>query len=72
MNSNKWSYLKSTRNGAIVGLLYSLYTTYTDGLLSGLSGDIMLSYIGGYVFGGAVGGAFLFCIVAFIRNLFVK
>ena len=72
MKSNKWNYLKAARNGAIFGFIYSLYDIYANGLSTSIPSDVVLYYTGGLLFGGTVGGAFLFCIITSIRNLFVK
>ena len=78
----KWNYIKSLRNGCIFGFFYSPYLIYQDiqeSIPDGLEvnfSDILAAFITPYslglTIGHIIGGAFLFMIIAGIRNLFVK
>tara|TARA_B110001469_G_scaffold87408_1_gene82923 strand:+ start:676 stop:864 length:189 start_codon:yes stop_codon:yes gene_type:complete len=59
MKNQKWNVIRSTATGAVVGAIFTL-----------MNGDIgnLPSEQAGSLFGGTAGGAFMFGIVAVIRN----
>ena len=69
MKSKKWSEKKSMRNGAVFGVLYSIYLELENGLTLF---QATTPYFIGLWIGGAIGGAFLFVLVTWVRNFFIK
>ena len=70
----------SIRNGAVVGLINAFYSIYSDisknstvnfSDIIDIQGVIFYASIG-QIIGNIIGGAFLFGVIALIRNYFVK
>jgi hypothetical protein len=66
MPSSKLSITKAALYGLLIGLAYSIFIRFSEFDL------VPVSYTVGQLIGSAVGGAFLFAVVAAIANLFRK
>ena len=77
---HKWSISRSIRNGAVIGILFSFYSLYQE--VSSSDAITFYDLIDtkglrfyaalGEIIGGLVGGAFIFGVIAKIRNFFIK
>lgn len=73
IQSKKWNLWKVILIGAVIGALYSAYGVLTEDWeirFGALPKSQHFSAAFGEVIGGTVGGAFLFGLVALIRNYF--
>lgn len=68
MKPSEWNPLKAAGYGAFAGALFSIFNVISS---NGYQ-SFPATYFVGYLIGGIVGGAFLFAVVAAIRNLFIK
>lgn len=67
MKSEKWSLKKAAIWGAVISPLGLLAQSFLGNAGATGGGPEFV----GYILGGMIGGAFLFCLVAALRNLFV-
>ncbi|MGB1215046.1 MAG: hypothetical protein ACPG4X_16890 [Pikeienuella sp.] len=64
---SKWNLIKVMQIGAIAGFVYAAASS----LMNGTFGSPVAGFVG-YLIGSAIGGALLFGVVGFVRNLFAR
>lgn len=73
MNKSNWSYKTAAIYGALFGLAYAfLRPLITDAPLSDTPPADAAGFLIGSYLGAMIGGAFMFSVVAWIKNSFAK
>lgn len=65
----RWDTRRAALAGAVIGLAFAIYNTVIPELGAGKDD---WPYIAGSMIGGTAAGAFMFAIVATVRNFFVR